>query len=150
MLLFLDIDGVMVPAKSWKSPDLHQDGFPMFSSNAIDTLKHIVSEDCTVMLTTSHKSTYTIEQWKEIFNNRGIHINNLKSLPDNVSSLSRKDEIMAWLSTNDIKEQFIIIDDDKSLNDLPNLLKKKLVQTYSHIGLTKEHLEVIESIKAKV
>jgi hypothetical protein len=31
MLIFLDIDGVMVPAKSWERPVLLKDGFPAFS-----------------------------------------------------------------------------------------------------------------------
>ena len=35
MLLFLDIDGVMVPAKGWKSPELLNDGFPAFSSRPL-------------------------------------------------------------------------------------------------------------------
>ena len=28
MIIFLDIDGVMVPAKGWKVPDQLDDGFP--------------------------------------------------------------------------------------------------------------------------
>ena len=31
MLFFLDIDGVMVPAKGWKSPEFLDDGFPAFN-----------------------------------------------------------------------------------------------------------------------
>ena len=52
MLYFLDIDGVMVPAEAWKSPELLNDGFPAFSSKATSTLQHLLSEDDIVMLTT--------------------------------------------------------------------------------------------------
>ena len=38
MLLFLDIDGVMVPAKGWKSAELLEDGFPVFSTKATEIL----------------------------------------------------------------------------------------------------------------
>ena len=31
MLVFLDIDGVMAPAKSWQRPDILEDGFVDFS-----------------------------------------------------------------------------------------------------------------------
>jgi hypothetical protein len=43
-----------------------------------------------------------------------------------------------WFTANDVKEDFIIIDDDKSLNELPGFLKKRLIQTSSTFGLTEE------------
>ena len=149
MLFFLDIDGVMVPAKGWKSPEFLNDGFPAFSSKATDILQGLISDGVTVMLTTSHKAKFSIEEWKNIFKNRGIKIENLKSLPDNVNNLSRKDEIVNWFNVNNVDELFIIIDDDKSLNELPDFLKKNLIQTSPYIGLTEEHVETIKSILHK-
>ena len=67
MLLLLDIDGVMIPAKSWKSPEFLDDGFPAFNKKAIASLQCIISEDVTVILTTSHKSNFSIEEWKNHF-----------------------------------------------------------------------------------
>ncbi len=66
MLFFLDIDGVMVPAKGWKSPEFLNDGFPAFSSNATLALQSLISKEDTIMLTTSHKSKFNIEEWKSI------------------------------------------------------------------------------------
>jgi HAD domain in Swiss Army Knife RNA repair proteins len=149
MLFFLDIDGVMVPAKGWKSPEFLNDGFPAFSSKATNVLQNLISEEVTVMLTTSHKSKFSIEEWRNIFKNRGIHIKKIQSLPENFDNLSRKDEIVNWFNINNVHENFIIIDDDKSLNELPRFLKEKLIQTSSHIGLTDEHLEAIKSILHK-
>ncbi len=149
MLLFLDIDGVMVPAKSWKSPELLNDGFPAFSIKATSVLQRLISEDVIVMLTTSHKSKFSIEEWKSIFGNRGINIEKIKSLPENIDNLTRKDEILNWFSTNINDKNFIIIDDDKSLNDLPPFLKDNLVLTSPYIGLTEEHSELIKSIMHK-
>ena len=146
MLFFLDIDGVMVPAKGWKSPEFLDDGFPAFSKKAIQTLQKLISEKDTVMLTTSHKSKFSIEEWKNIFKNRGINVEKIKTLPANIGNLSRKDEIVNWFSGNSVDDNFVIIDDDKSLNDLPDFLKDNLIQTSSHVGLTEEHYEPIKFV----
>ena len=146
MKLFLDIDGVMVPTKSWIIPKLLDDGFPAFSSKATTVLQDLISEDITIILTTSHKFRYTIKQWKEIFNKRDLNIDNLKTLDINVDHLSRKEEILHWFNTNDINEDFIIIDDDKSLNDLPIFLKNRLISPSAMIGLTDTHLDEIRTI----
>jgi len=149
MLLFLDIDGVMVPAKSWKRPDMLGDGFPDFSKTAIHVLKQLIFEDTTVILTTSHKSNYSIEEWKQIFRNRAINISNLICLPANPNNLTRKEEIEHWFYLNNVQENFIIIDDDKSLNELPGFLKEHLVQTSPLIGLTETHLDLARQILQK-
>ncbi len=142
MLIFLDIDGVMVPAKSWKSPELHNDGFAVFSNKATYVLQSLMAEDTAVMLTTSHKGNFTIEEWKSIFKNRGINIKNLGCLPANVNNYTRRDELVNWFNTNNVNEDFIIIDDDNSLNELPGYWKEHLLQTSPYIGLTEEHLEI--------
>lgn len=149
MLIFLDIDGVMVPAKSWKSPELLNDGFPAFSSKASAVLQSLISEGTTVILTTSHKSNYTINDWKSIFRKRGIDVKKIKTLNNNLANLSRKDEISNWFDANEINETFVIIDDDKSLNSLPDFLKRNLVLTSPLTGLTDEHLENIRAILNK-
>lgn len=149
MLFFLDIDGVMVPAKGWQRPELLNDGFPAFSSRATAALQRLISEAVTVMLTTSHKSKFSIEEWINIFKNRGINIEKIKSLPENHSNLSRKDEIVNWFNINNVDEHFVIIDDDRSLNELPVFLKEHLIQTSPYIGLTEEHSEAIKSILHK-
>jgi hypothetical protein len=146
MLIFLDIDGVMVPAKSWKNPEMLDDGFPAFDSKAVNVLQNIISEDFTIVLTTSHKSRFTIEEWRNIFQKRSLVINNLKSLNENVNHLSRKDEILNWFSLNNVNEEFIIIDDDKSLNDLPAFFKARLILTSPLIGLTASHLSEIHTV----
>jgi hypothetical protein len=146
MFVFLDIDGVMVPAKSWKSPELLNDGFPAFDLKAVRVLQSIISADTTVMLTTSHKSRFTIQEWKKIFQKRGLQINRFKSLDDNINCLNRNDEVLNWFNLNNVSEEFIIIDDDKSLNALPSFLKERLILTSPLIGLTDSHLDEIKAI----
>ena len=137
MKLLLDIDGVMVPISPWKRPDFLSDNFPMFSSKATKALQRILDETkATIVLTTSHKSTYSIADWIAIFQRRGIELNSLERLPENTAFLNRREEILNWLNEQDALETFIILDDDKSLNDLPSNLKENLLQTSSMIGLT--------------
>ena len=146
MRIFLDIDGVMMPAKGWKRPELLHDGFPVFSVLATHILQNMISEDTIITLTTSHKANFSVEEWKNIFKNRNINIQNLECLPANVENLSRQDEIVNWFNVNTINDSFIIIDDDKSLNELPYFLKKNLVQTSPYLGLTEEHLAIAKTI----
>ena len=150
MLIFLDIDGVLVPAKGWKCPELLSDGFPIFSKKATGALQGLISEDAIVMLTTSHKSNFSLEEWKNIFAKRGIIIENLQILPANDASLTRKDEILNWVNLNGIHGDFLIIDDDKSLNDLPALLKANLIQTSPYIGLTEENIRMVSKTPNRV
>jgi len=140
MFLFLDIDGVMVPAASWKAPENLEDGFPMFSTRAVETLKRILSEDTQIVLTTSHKSRFNPEEWKKIFERRGIKINKLSCLNAADNSRKRKDELIDWFDTPNVGKDFIIIDDDNSLRALPPGLKEHLIVTSSLIGLTQDHL----------
>lgn len=150
MLVFLDIDGVMVPAASWKIPENLEDGFPMFSQKAVLALNRLVSKDTQIILTSSHKSRFTPLQWRKIFEKRGIKISKLTCLNPNNSFLKRKDEILNWFGSHDIgKKEFIIIDDDSSLHALPAYLKAHLIVTSSLVGLTQDNLAQASSILGK-
>lgn len=137
MLILLDIDGVMVPANSWKRPEILEDNFMNFSIQATKALEKIISStSADILLTTSHKDTFSLNQWKKIFENRNINIRKIGKLPKNINNLNRKDEVLDWFTSNNIAQNFIIIDDDKSLNSLPDFLKNRLVQTSATVGLT--------------
>ena len=146
----MDIDGVMAPAKSWQRPDILEDGFVDFSSKAVRVLQDVLAQnaDTTIILTTSHKSRFSLSQWKLIFERRGLRVNKIQSLNDNTDFQSRKIEILNWFASNDIDEDFIIIDDDKSLNDLPTFYKDRLILTSSLVGLNESHWADIQDIYA--
>lgn len=130
MKILLDIDGVMNKAASWRTSDVFE-----FDLTAVKSLKKIISEtNATIILTTSHKHNYTLEEWCKVFKYYGIDTD-ITRLPDNTSNLSRKEEIMDWISGNG-EDNYVIIDDDKSLNGLND--KSKLCLTSSLIGLTPE------------
>lgn len=138
MLILLDIDGVMETTPSYKKVEFLHDQFPSFNAKAADNLQKIISEtNASVVLTTSHKSRFSIPEWKNIFRLRGVVVNSISRLDANENHLSRKDEILSWLQ-NGITESFVIIDDDKSLNDLPAHIKQKCVITSPYLGLNDE------------
>ena len=147
MLIFLDIDGVMVPASGWKVPENLDDGFPVFTKEATEALRKIISDSTNVILSTSHRDRFTIDEWKKIFERRGIKIANLSRLGSNVNfEKKRKDELLEWFNAHPVTDKFVIIDDDKNLNALPEYLKRNLVLTSPHIGLTHEHIEQIQAL----
>ncbi len=142
--ILLDIDGVMVPANSWRKLEFLEDDFPKFSPRAVSSLNKIINHfnKVEIILITSHKHRYTPQQWKEIFRLRNINDVPIKRLPANTKGLNRREEIIEWLSQNTNFENFIIIDDDKSLNSLPAPIKNKLVQTSASVGLNDQLAEV--------
>lgn len=154
MLLYIDVDGVMVPASSWRKLEILEDGFPEFSSAAVKSLDKIISKSgAEIVLTTSHKFKYSLKEWINIFNRRNINIKKITRLPENVHHLDRKQELLNWLNTNKQGADFIILDDDKSLNALPSILKSKLIQTSASVGqtdhLANEAIEMIEKLKCE-
>jgi hypothetical protein len=140
MLILLDIDGVMLPANSWSKPEILSDGFPMFNLRSIRALHKIITEtNASLLLTTSHKSKYTAAQWRNIFKVRGIDAKKINRLSSNSLETTRKDEILNWYNTKHVpNEEFVILDDDKKLNDLPVDIKNNLVLTSASVGLTDE------------
>lgn len=138
MLILLDIDGVMVPATSWRPSEILSDGFANFSSKATIGLQSIINNTrATILLTTSHKSVYSNSEWEQIFKTRGI-ISKIDKLEHNGDNLNRKEEILRWFSIKKTLENFVIIDDDKSLNGLPAYIKNKVVLTSGTVGLNTE------------
>ncbi|GAA4178503.1 HAD domain-containing protein [Sphingobacterium ginsenosidimutans] len=152
MIFFLDIDGVMVHANPHRRVAQATDGFYVFSSAAVEIFNTVfIAKEDQVILSTSHRFRYSLEEWKKLFAARGIRIDSLTLLEDVVPKVnhrySRKDEILGQIVRQNIQpEQMIIIDDDKSLNDLPQVLKSRLVLTTSYIGLNEMDLTNLKNI----
>jgi len=140
--ILLDIDGVMVPAQSWKPSEILADGFAKFGCRATSNLQRIISETgASIVLTTSHKANFSLAEWESIFSSRGVTAK-IEKLDYNSYNLSRKDEILNWLSSQSHHDDFVIIDDDKSLNDLPIQIKDRLILTSAMVGLNEENARI--------
>lgn len=141
MIFFLDIDGVMVHANPHQKVELEEDGFYKFNPQAIQVLNAVIYKTKDkIILSTSHRFKYSISEWKIIFKTRGLEIRNLSILDDNEylsnHRHTRREEILGWIQSNNLDyKEVVIIDDDKSLNDLPTHLKDRLVLTNSYTGL---------------
>tara|TARA_R110000868_G_scaffold262672_2_gene521402 strand:+ start:829 stop:1284 length:456 start_codon:yes stop_codon:yes gene_type:complete len=147
MKILLDIDGVMIPARSWQSHQIDSDGFGMFSKFSIVGLNKIISSarSSEIVLTTSHKHAFSLSKWEDIFSKRGIKKVKIDRLPTDSLQVSRIEEIRTWYLKNQ-NEPFIILDDDKGLNDFDSNFKKNhLVLTQPTIGLNS--LTVDEAIR---
>ena len=137
--ILLDFDGVMVKNQPWKKIDLLDDGFYKFDDLAVENLKRIIKETlCDIIITSSHKVRFTDSEWSEVFKRRGI-IATIKKVDEKIN---RKMEIIDWVNEN-TSSIYIIIDDDKTLNDLPFNIKDKFVLIESGVGLTKEKTDII-------
>ncbi len=142
MQILLDIDGVMLPAKPWSAPQILEDGFSMFKSQSVSALNQILLEsNSDILLTTSHKDRYSPNDWVKIFRFRGVNVNSISKLPPNDNHLNRREEIIKWFTSSEEVSDFVILDDDSSLNDLPIFLKDRLILTKPLIGLTSGHVE---------
>lgn len=144
MKILLDIDGVMIPARPWQTYQIGDDGFGMFSKFSIEGLNEIIesSQNPEIILTTSHKQSFSMQEWESIFSSRGIVKTKISRLETNSLEVSRINEIESWYLQNQ-NEQFIIIDDDKGLNNLDHNMKEDhLVLTDATIGLNKLSVEL--------
>ncbi|WP_408733559.1 hypothetical protein [Sphingobacterium sp.] len=90
-------------------------------------------------------------EWKKIFLDRNIRIGSLTLLDDVKHHLNhrftRKDQVLGQIVRQGLQtEEIIIIDDDKSLNELPQPWKSRLVLTSSYIGLNERDLPKLKII----
>lgn len=145
MKILLDIDGVMVTIPSWRLPELHADGFLKFNEQAAKNLASIIDQtNAEIVLTTTHRISYSLDQWVEIFRARGINPVSIAKINDAESlgaMFIRAVEIKNWVDKGDSDEKYVVLDDDLSINDLPSYIKDKCVLTKPMIGLDNEAME---------
>jgi hypothetical protein len=138
MVILLDIDGVLVTEPSWKKVEIGADGVMLFNKQSAENLVDILSlTGADVVLASTHRISFTIERWLEIFKIRGIAINKLSKLNDRQSLSDMQDrgsEIQEWIHKNG-EANYVIIDDDLSINNLPTAIKQRWVTIKPHIGI---------------
>lgn len=136
MVLFLDIDGVMVHTNPSKPIEQLEDNFYVFDDEAVTVLNRIISKNVIdeIIISSSHRFKFTPTEWERLFSTRKIKINKISIIA--IEKGSRKENIFSWIEFRRLKpNDYIIIDDDKSLNGLPEVIKKRLILTNPYIGL---------------
>ncbi|GAA3975935.1 HAD domain-containing protein [Mucilaginibacter dorajii] len=141
MIILLDIDGVLVTQPSWKKVDMDADGFMAFNKQSVGNLADIISvTNAAVVLTTTHRITFGLDKWDEIFKLRGINIPAITKLNETISLADMPDratEIKEWVDKHS-DENYVIIDDDPSINNLSDTIKDRWVATKPFTGIDKE------------
>lgn len=110
MIIFLDIDGVMLPYLSEYLKTRHEDGDYPFKPESVEALNNIVDRlNAKIVISSTWRTSRTIERMKEIFKNRGVTGEIIDYTP--MLGGDRGEEIQTWLDMHDY-DDFIIIDDE--------------------------------------
>lgn len=91
-------------------------------------------------MSSTRRTVKSVKEFNEIFKNREIKQNITGFLPECLEFKTRRGEIEAFIEENSI-ENYLIIDDDKSLNGLEGRIKDNLVLTEYMKGFNVEKLE---------
>ena len=147
-LLILDLDGVLITTPLWKADQIEEDGYSSFNENCVQNLNQLLLEtDFEIWLSSTRRTQTTLTEFNRIFKFRNIAQPIFQYLPEYENCKSRKEEVERFLlETN--PSHFLIIDDDKSLNELSNDLKEYLILTELMMGFNEEKLtEALEKVK---
>ncbi len=139
-ILILDLDGVLITTPIWKSDEIHSDGYSDFNKSCVKNLNQLLDlKEFDIWLSSTRRTTKKITEFNLIFKNRGINNSIIGFLPEYPNCENRKEEILEFISEYKIVD-YLIIDDDKSLNGLDNAIKNKLILTELMNGFNSEKL----------
>lgn len=134
MLLFLDMDGVLVTSRSLKR---YGKSRPFDPIAAASMQKVLAQTDAKFVVSSNWRFVYrTVEAFDEMLTNEGFAKGSVVSMtPDlgrGIDGIERGDEIMAWLERNPV-EVFAVVDDD---NDMSRVPSESFFRTDISVGLT--------------
>ncbi|PCJ64858.1 MAG: hypothetical protein COA58_11320 [Bacteroidetes bacterium] len=141
-ILILDLDGVLITTPPWRADEMDSDGYSKFNMNCVNNLNTFLSlSDFEIWLSSSRRTVKTLTEFNKIFENRNIKSCIHAFLPEYPDCKTRKDEILRFINEHKTSD-FLIIDDDKSLNGLEERYKEKLILTELQKGFDKEKLKL--------
>ena len=148
--LILDLDGVLITTPLWKTDEIDLDGYSSFNKECVSNLNELLaSAEFEMWLSSTRRTQKTIDEFNRIFEFRNIKQPIFGFLPEYEGCKSRKEEIEKFIAKEKLSS-YLIIDDDKSLTELPQDMAGKLVLTELMKGFNKEKLtEAIEKLKRK-
>jgi hypothetical protein len=147
-LLILDLDGVLITNPSWKADRIHSDGYSEFNESCVENLNRLLTlAEFDIWLSSTRRTVKTLTEFNLIFKNRGIKKEIIGFLPEYADCRNRKEEVLKFIAEFKASD-FLIIDDDKSLNGLESGIKESLILTELTKGFNSEKLkEATEKIK---
>ncbi len=145
-VIILDLDGVLILTPNWKSDEIHADGYSEFNSDCVRNLNLLMANlNAELWLSSTRRFSKNLKQFQEIFMNRNIKAPLIGFLPGGTIGIERKIEIDVFLDNEPI-QNFLIIDDDKSLNGLELVRRQFWVQTEFLTGFNAEKLNEAQEI----
>ena len=147
LILFLDLDGVLITSPPWRPGEIDKDGYSTFNKICIENLNKLLDEGYfEIYLTSARRRTKAKDEMNKIFKTRGVGSKIKDYIPISEKRISRKQEIEDFINENEVR-RFLIIDDDKSLNTFEP--KTNLIQTDYLKGFTSDKLEeAIQKVKS--
>lgn len=147
--LILDLDGVIITTSPWRADEIAADGYSEFNAKCVQNLNSLLQEyEFEIWLSSTRRMVKTIDEFNIIFQNRNVANTISGFLPVYAECNSRKEEVEKFVLDNELTD-YLILDDDKSLNSLLPNMKQNLVSTELLQGFTTERLEYALSILKK-
>ena len=150
MVFLLDLDGVLITTPAWRPVPVLADGFFCFNEQATANLSQLLSETkARLVLTTSHRINYSLAQWAQFLAARGLHPAGIAKVnaASTLAEMSRRDtEIITWVQHQEKLENYVVIDDDLSLHNLPAAIKQRCVFTKPLLGLDAEATQRVRAV----
>lgn len=136
--LILDLDGVLITTRPWKTDEIHQDGYSNFNAESVKNLNKLFQvTNFEIWLSSTRRIKKSLEEFNQIFQNRNIEGKIKGFLPVHEQNFSRRKKVEYFIEHQQL-DKYLIIDDDKSLNDLAD--KSKLILTNYLQGFNREKL----------
>lgn len=139
-IILLDLDGVLITTANWRADDIHEDGYSDFDDECVQKLNTLAEETgYDIVLSSDRRRGAGIEKMNERFKARGVEKPIIAYVPDYKEGtdavwLNRRQEIEMFLE--EFKpDNYLILDDDKSLSGASEEIKANWTQTYMCIGL---------------
>ncbi len=149
-LLILDLDGVLITTPSWKPDEIDFDNYSKFNSFCVENLNIILQNyDFEIWISSSRRINNSIDEMNEIFFNRNINKKINGFLPILEFKTPRNIEIESFLKSQEYNS-ILILDDDTSLQNFPNKLKIRWIQTVPLMGLNETKLNECLNLLNKI
>ncbi|MFT6244875.1 MAG: FMN phosphatase YigB (HAD superfamily) [Salibacteraceae bacterium] len=141
VIIILDLDGVLITTPPWKPDEIDSDGYSAFNKSCVENLNSLLKLiDGKIWLSSTRRTVKTLSEFNEIFKHRKISNQIEGFLPEFENCHSRMDEVLKFLSITN-HDNYLILDDDKSLNDLDSKIKQRLILTELMRGFGAEELQ---------
>lgn len=139
--LILDLDGVLITSPSWKPGEIDVDGYSKFNENCVNNLNVLLRQfDIEIWLMSTRRMMKSLGEFNIIFKNRKIINEIVGFVPLCRECTNRQEEVIQFVR-NEGLTNYLILDDDKSLNGLFPEMKSRLVLTDFLKGFDSEKLD---------